>query len=68
VFASTNNPFLSNTQSYWIVASSASEIGWDAVSVLAPPGNVYCTDNSTVINCGGGQEGALVLTATPVIE
>jgi hypothetical protein len=68
VFASTNYPFLSNTQSYWIVASSASDIGWDTVSVLAPPGNVYCTDNSTVINCGGGQEGALVLTATPVIE
>jgi hypothetical protein len=62
-FPSTNEPFLSNAQSYWVIASSAAEIGWDVSNVLAPPGNRYATDNGTVINVGGGDEGALILTA-----
>jgi hypothetical protein len=62
-FASTNYPFLSSAQSYWVVASSASEIGWNVSYVLAAPGNRYWTDNGTVINVGGGAEGALILTS-----
>jgi hypothetical protein len=76
VFPSTNNPFLNSGQSIWVIASLTSSpapgslaiIAWDAVNVLAAPGSTYCTENTTVITCGGGDEGAMTLTAVPIIE
>jgi hypothetical protein len=67
-FPSTNNPFLSTEQSYWIIASSsASEFGWNASNVLAPPGTVWSTDNGQNDCQGcGANEAAMTLTAVVI--